>query len=176
MKDVLQSKVFKGIVLGITGLIILFFVFGLGVFTGMERANYSFKWADEYHRNFGGPQGGFFGDFMGMDREFTNANGSFGQIIKIDPTGNTLTIKDVSNVEKDILIGSKTTIIYQRKNIKLSDLKLNESVVVIGEPNSSGQIKAELIRVVPPMPSALINDNSPAQPQTQSQVPNPQQN
>lgn len=151
-EDFFQSKAFKGIILAIAGLIILVFVFGMGVFVGMKRANFSFKWADQYHRNFGGPQNGFFGDFMGMDREFSNANGSFGQIIKIDPAGQTLTIKDVSNVEKNILLNNKTTIVFQRKNMKLSDLKLNDNVVVIGEPNSSGQIIAELIRVMPQPP------------------------
>jgi len=151
-KDFFESKIFKGIILGLAGFIILVFIFGLGVSVGMQRANFSFQWASEYHKNFGGPQGGFLGSFIGMDREFGNANGSFGQIIKIDEASESLTIKDVSNIEKNILIGSQTTIIYQRKNLKLPDLKINDSVVVIGEPNSSGQIQAELIRVMPTPP------------------------
>jgi hypothetical protein len=159
-KDIFESKLFRGIILGIAGLIILVFVFGLGVFVGMKRADFSFRWADEYHRNFGGPKGGFFGDFMGMNNEFANANGSFGQIINIDTSTNTLTIKDVSNVEKNILVNDKTAIIYQRKNIKLPDLKINDSVVVIGEPNNSGQIQAELIRVMPSPPTENNNTQS----------------
>ena len=150
--NIFESKVFKIIVLCIAGLIVLVFVFGLGIFVGTERANFSFRWADEYHRNFGGPQAGFFGDFVGQDRQFTNANGSFGQIIKIDSTSGTITIKGVDNVEKNILTTVKTTIIYQRKNIKLLDLKINENVVVIGDPDSNGQIQAELIRVMAPPP------------------------
>ena len=144
-----QSNLFKGIIIGIAGLLVLMFVFSLGVFVGSKRAEFSFRWADEYHRNFGGPQGGIFGDFMGMDREFPNANGSFGQIIKIDTTANTLTIKDPSNVEKNILVDAKTNIVLQRNNIKLSDLKVDDNIVVVGEPNSSGQIEAVLIRVMP---------------------------
>ncbi|MGD0577282.1 MAG: hypothetical protein ABSA74_04360, partial [Candidatus Staskawiczbacteria bacterium] len=97
MKDFFQSKLFKGIILGVAGLVVLVFVFCLGVFVGTKRADFSFRWADEYHRNFGGPQGGFFGDFIGMDREFTNSNGSFGQIISINPSTNSgqavLTVK-----------------------------------------------------------------------------------
>jgi hypothetical protein len=161
-KDILQSKLFKGIILGVSGLIILVFVFGLGVFVGSERAEFSFKWAAAYHRNFGGPQGGF----LGIIGEPANANGSFGQVIKIDATANTLTIKDSSNVEKNILINDKTTIIYQRKNLKLSDLKLNDNVVVIGDPDNNGQIQAELIRLMP----APKNFGPQAPPQ------NPQQN
>ncbi|MGA2418333.1 MAG: hypothetical protein ABSF55_03790 [Candidatus Staskawiczbacteria bacterium] len=175
MKDILQSKLFRGIILGIAGLIILAFVFGLGVFIGMKRADFSFQWAEEYHQNFGGPQGGIFGNFMGTDREFANANGSFGQIIKIDPATETLTIKDASNnVEKNILVSDKTTIVYQRKNIKLSDLKLNDSVVVIGDPNSSGQIQAELIRVMPQKPgNPPATTTAPTTPATNSNTPPP---
>lgn len=147
-----QSKLFKGIVLGIAGLIILVFVFGLGVFVGTKKADFAFRWADEYHRNFGGPQGGFFGDMMGQD--YTAANGVFGQIIKID--GQTLTIKGKDNVEKSILVSDKTSIVSQRKNIKLSDLKIDDNVVVIGDPNNNGQIQAELIRVMPAAASPQV--------------------
>lgn len=149
INNILESKLFRGVILGIAGLIALGFVFNLGVFVGARRANFSFRWADEYHRNFGGPQGGFFGDFIGTEKEFPNSSGSFGQIIRIDTSANTLTMKDASNVEKNILISKKTTIVYQRKNIGLFDLKINDSIVVIGEPNSTGQIEAVLIRVMP---------------------------
>lgn len=151
-ENIFDSKLFKGIILGIAGLIILTFVFGLGIAVGTKRAEFSFKWAQAYHTNFGGPQGGFLGNMMGQD--FTESNGVFGQIIKIDPsTGSgqaaTLTIKGTDNVEKSILIGDVTTIVFQKKNIKLSDLKISDSVVVIGDPTDNGQIQAELIRVMP---------------------------
>ena len=56
---------------------------------------------------------------MGTDKELPNANGSFGQIIKID--GSTLTVKDNDgdNTEKTILVNDKTIIVAQKKNIKL---------------------------------------------------------
>lgn len=156
-----QSKLFKGIILGIAAFIILSLVFRLGVFIGGKKANFSFRWADEYHRNFGGPQGGFFRDFMGED--FMDDNGLFGQIIKIDPSANsgqaTLTIKDKDNTEKIVLVNDKTTIRYQRGDVKLSDLKVDDNVVVIGEPNASGQIEAKLIRVMPPMPTFIPKDS-----------------
>ena len=161
MKDILQSRLFKWIILGVAGLIILVFVFGLGVFVGSEKADFAYKWAEDYHRNFGGPQGGFFGNFMGTEREMPNANGCFGKIIKIDAASGILTIKDVNNVEKDILAGAGATIIYQRRVMKISDLKIDDNVVVIGAPNGSGQIQAELVRIMPPKSnySALIPQN-----------------
>jgi hypothetical protein len=151
-KDIFDSKLFRGIVLGIACLIILGFVFSLGVLVGTKRAEFSFRWAESYHKNFGGPQGGIFGNLMGSDKEFANANGSFGRIIKID--SNTLTVEDNngSKTEKTILVRDKTIIILQTKNIKLSDLKIGDNVVVVGQPTASGQINAELIRVMPSLP------------------------
>ncbi len=154
--NILESKLFKAIVFGIAILIILVFIFGLGVFVGTKKADFSFRWADQYHRNFGGPQRGFFGDMMGD--QFTNSNGVFGQILKID--GQILTIKGKDNAEKSILVGDETSIIRQRDNIKLSDLKTDDVVVVIGEPNDNGQIEAKLIRVLPPPPMTLRSDIS----------------
>lgn len=144
-----NNKIFGIIILSVAGLVILCLVFGLGVYVGTKKADFSFRWAQAYHTNFGGPQGGFLGGMMGP-QEFTEGNGVFGQIIKID--GQTLTIKGKDNVEKSVLISDKTTIIYQRKNIKVADLKINTSVVVIGDPNNNGQIQAELIRVIPVPP------------------------
>lgn len=152
--NILESKLFKAIVLSIVALIILVFVFGLGVFVGTKKADFSFRWAEQYHRNFGGPQGGFFNDMAG--RQFTDANGVFGQIIKID--GQTLTIKGKGNMETSILVSDKTSIVRQMNNIKLSDLKADDVVVVIGEPNDNGQIEAKLIRVLPPPPVSLRTD------------------
>ena len=157
-KDIFESKLFRTIILSIAGLIILATVFGLGVSVGIKKAEFSFKWADQYHRNFGGPQGGIFGEFMGTGKEFSNSNGSYGQIIKID--NNILTVKDNDgdSTEKNILVSDKTIIIFQRKNIKLSDLKLGTNITVIGEPDNNGQIQAELIRVMPSMPINLPPD------------------
>ena len=106
---------------------------------------------------------------MGMDREFTNSNGIFGQIITI--SNNVLTVKDNDgdNTEKNILVNDKTTIILQRKNIKLSDLKVDDNIVVIGEPDNIGEIQAKLIRVMPAMPKNAPSNNVPALP---TQTPN----
>ena len=153
--NIFESKLFKSIVLGVAVLIVLVFVFGLGVFVGTKKADFSFKWADEYHHNFGGPQGGFFGDFINND--FTSANGVYGQIITIN--GQNVTIKGKDGVEKDVLIDSNTTIRSQRQTKNLSDLKINDNIVVMGEPQSNGQIEAELIRIMPfapPTPGQIV--------------------
>lgn len=160
-EDFWRKKTTRIIVISFLSTIVVIFVFGLGVFVGIQRANFSFQWAEDYHHNFAGPQQGFFGNFMNPGNEFTNSNGSFGKIITI---GNQMiTVKDTNNVEKNILIDSKTSIIFQRKNIKLSDLQEGDNVVIIGDPNSSGEIQAELIRVMPPMQSNTPPSTTPSQ-------------
>jgi hypothetical protein len=141
------------------------FIFGVGVFVGLKKADFSFKWAEEYHRNFGGPRGGFFGNFLGLSHEFPNGNGCFGQIISINIPSKTLAVKDASGLEKNILIDDKTAITYQRQRLAFSDLKMGETIVAIGTPKE-GQIKAELIRVIP---------YPPRQASLKTQIKNPRQ-
>lgn len=150
LKDFFQSKLFKRILCGVGTVVVLLVVFQAGMYVGFRKANFSYKWGENYHRNFGGPRGGFFGDFKGED--FTGANGVAGQIIKID--AQKLTVKGSDNVEKIVLIKADTTINKLRGTIKLADLKVNDYVVAIGEPNNLGQIEAKLIRLMPPPPPA----------------------
>lgn len=145
MKNFFQSKFLQGIIFGLGLIIILLLVFKAGMMVGMRKAKFSYGWGENYHRNFGGPKGGFLRDSPG--RDFIDANGTVGQIIKID--GQTVVVKGRDNVEKIILAQDDTTINRGRENIKLADLKIDDYIVTIGQPNSEGQIKAKLIRVMP---------------------------
>ena len=145
IKNFLSYRVLKIAVLVLVILIVLVLVFSLGVSVGAKKADFSFKWAQEYHNNFGGPKGGVFGNMPGG--EFTESNGVFGKILKID--GQTLTINGRDNIEKTVIVDDKTIITYQKKNIILSDVTVDSDVVVIGIPNDKGQIEAKLIRVLP---------------------------
>jgi hypothetical protein len=152
-----QSKLFKRIILTIGILAVLLFVFWAGMFVDSKKADFSFKWGENYHRNFAGPKQGFFNDFMGND--FVNAHGVFGQIIKIDLSE--LVIEDKDNTEKIVLVKDDTIIRRFRDDVKISDLKVNDYIVVIGDPNDSGQIEAKLIRVMPPPPETSFEMSHP---------------
>ena len=143
-----QSKTFKIILWCIAGFIILLGVFKIGTITGFKKANFSYQWGENYHRNFAGPGNGFFGDFD--DKNFIDAHGVFGQVIKID--GSTLVIRGSNNVEKIVLVKDNIIIERFRNTIKPSDLKIDDYVIVIGEPNDAGQIEAKFIRLSPPPP------------------------
>ncbi len=134
--------------------------FGLGVAVGYHKARFSYAWGENYHRNFGGPRGGMFFGFGGGD--FIDAHGTFGQVIKIEvatKTGeaSTLVLKGKDGVEKIVLVSDDTSITRFRDKLKISDIKNDDYVTIIGEPNDKGQIVAKLIRIIPagsvsPMP------------------------
>ncbi|MFA6227899.1 MAG: hypothetical protein WC668_01800 [Patescibacteria group bacterium] len=145
-----QSKVFLGIILGMMIFVLLLLVFQAGAFVGFKKAEFSYHWSENYQRNFAGPQRGFAEPFQGKD--LINAHGTAGQIIKID--GSTIIIKGNDNVERAVLTKEDTVIRSLRDTIKTGDLKLNDLVVVIGDPaTTSGQITAKLIRVMPTPPA-----------------------
>lgn len=130
INNFLKQKSFKIIVFAVGAVILLLLVFKAGVFVGYKKASFSYRWGENYHRNFG---------------DFINAHGTSGSIIKID--GSTLIVKSGDNVEKTILISEKTTITSRRETIKAGDFKVDDRVVVIGSPNEQGQIEAKFIRL-----------------------------
>lgn len=140
-----QSKTFKIIFVAIGGAIVSLLIFQAGAFMGFKKANFSYRWAENYHQNFGGPRQGFFEDFKG--RDFIDAHGVFGQIIKIDDL--TVVIKGRDDVEKIVSVKDNTVIERFRDAIKITDLKIDDYIIVIGEPNDVGQIEAKFIRLMP---------------------------
>lgn len=148
IKQIFQSRAFKIALKIIVGLIVALIIFKLGMIAGFYKANFSYKWGENYHRNFGGPEKGFMIDFEGKD--FTDSHGTVGQIIKIDK--NSVVIKDKDSVEKIIIVNDDTSIKKFQEKIKLTDLKIDDYVIIIGKPNDQGQIEAKFIRIMPPAP------------------------
>lgn len=143
-----QSKSFKVGLIVLGALIVLLLVFKAGVFVGYKKAQFSYRWGENYHRNFAGPRRGFFEDFRRgfSDRgDFINAHGTFGSVIKVD--GNIIVVKDKDDVEKTIVVADNATIRKGRESIKVSDIKVGDKIVIIGSPNEQGQIEAKFIRV-----------------------------
>ncbi len=140
-----QKDIFKWVIIGLLGVIAVFLVLAIGIKIGEKKARFFYHCAENYHRMFAGPRGGFFGDWRNFpDKEFIQAHGNFGEIIETKE--NELVIKG-RDVEKVILITKKTIIQKRRENIKKEDLKVGNFVVVIGSPNEEGKIEAKIIRV-----------------------------
>ncbi|KKW21970.1 MAG: hypothetical protein UY62_C0014G0009 [Parcubacteria group bacterium GW2011_GWF2_50_9] len=146
VKKFFQNRdVLKWVIIGLAGFVILVLVFGAGVKVGTLKARYSYRWADNYHKNFAGPRGGFLGDWQRFPAgDFIGGHGAFGEIIEIKDNG--FVVKGRENVEKVIITAEDTTITKGRETIK-DGLKVGDRVVIIGSPNEEGQIEAKLIRV-----------------------------
>ncbi|MCX6716945.1 MAG: hypothetical protein NTV72_03405 [Candidatus Taylorbacteria bacterium] len=153
-ENLFKSKVFKRTFWILVGIILAILIFRMGMFVGYRRASFSFEWGNNYFRNFAG---GKMGDRdgpngplgMGEDRDFIDAHGAFGQIIKIE--GNSIFSKGSDGVERVITASTSTEIRRFKEMIKFSDLKSDDRIVVIGRPDSAGKIEAKFIRVLPPL-------------------------
>src|SRR5260221_14284194 len=140
-----QSKKFSRALVVLGAIVLALLIFSAGVAVGFKKASFSYRWGENYHRNFGGPRGGFLVPFSGS--EYENAHGAFGKIIKMELP--TLTIVAPGQSEKSIVLSGGSVVRRAQETIKPSDLKLNDFIVVIGEGNSNGQIAARLVRVMP---------------------------
>ncbi len=157
VRSLTGSKKFKMVLSGIGGIIIVLLIFKIGMVAGFKKASFSYRWGENYHRNFAGPKQGFFNDVVGDD--FIESHGVFGQIIEVASSTEgtstkvaTIIIRGQDNVEKIVIVNKDTVIRRFQDNIMATELKVDENIVVIGEPNDSGQIEAKLIRVFPSPP------------------------
>lgn len=144
-KESLYSDVLKWAIIGLLGFIVVILIFSMGMWVGGLKAKYSYRWAESYHKNFGGPKGGFLGDWRRFPAgDFIDGHGAFGEIIELDDTG--FVIKGRGDIEKIIVTAEDTVIKKGRETIE-GELQVGDKVTVIGSPNEEGQIRAKFIRV-----------------------------
>ncbi len=150
IKNILESKSFRAVIYTLGALVLAFMIFQAGSVSGFRKASFGRDWGKNYDMNFGSPHrgpgmmGGEFGDFGNLP----NAHGAIGKIIKIE-LPNIIVQDEKDNTEKVIVINKDTQIRKVRDQIAEDGLKVDDSVVIIGAPNSSGQIEARLIRILP---------------------------
>jgi len=157
IKQSFESKTLRFLLWAIGIVIVLLITFKAGEFVGTNKAEFSYRWGENYYRSFAGPQKGLSGEIR--DQDFLEGHGTLGSILKI--SSSTLTIKDDDGTEKSITISSTTAFRSFRNEITMSDLKIDDQVAIIGSPNDAGQIDAKLIRVLPPMPLATSSQSGP---------------
>jgi len=160
MKEFIQSKRFKIVAAIVGGLVVVIVIFAGGVAVGLHKARFSENFGKNYEQNFMGSRfqdggrggmmgsrGGFAGGMMNQfeGRDLRNSYGLSGTVISI--TDNNIVIKDRDNKENTVTVSDKTLIKSQGDNLKLSDLKVNDNIVVMGNPGDNGAVNASLIRV-----------------------------
>lgn len=146
-----QSGIFRGVLYGVGGMVILLLVFQAGVFVGFKKAMFSSQWAKNYSESFF-PRPEMAPPFMikirpGEPRGFMNSHGAFGEIIKIE--GSVIAVKGQDEVEKNILISDGTVIEKDFEKLGIADLQMGDEVIIFGSPNDAGQIEAKLVRILP---------------------------
>ncbi|MDD4989277.1 MAG: hypothetical protein PHV42_02525 [Candidatus Pacebacteria bacterium] len=148
IKEVYESKKARHIFFGICIAIIALLIFQAGIFVGFKKAEFSEQLGENYYQAFGtssrGPVGFFREDIAG-------GHGASGKIVRINLP--TLVISNSDNTEKVIIITDDTLIRRFRDQIAATDIKVGDLAIVLGEPDTKGQISAKLIRLLPPPPS-----------------------
>lgn len=154
LKEMFKPTHLNKLLIILAAAVVLIFVFTAGVLVGHEKGRFSRAWGENYYRNIMGPGGSGRG-MMDFGRPEFNPHSGFGQIIKIE--GNNIIVKGPDNVEKIIVVDDRTAIQKFNQSLKITDLKVDDYIVVIGRPNSQGQVEAKLIRV---MPAPMLNNSN----------------
>ncbi len=143
------------IALALAGLAAAFLIFAAGVFVGFHKAEFSYRWAENYRANFIGSRavGGMMGAMFGKlgERGFIDPYGAAGKIIEIDSAAGgqpSLIVKGEDGAEKTILV-KKDAIRKFSESAKIGDLQIGDFIVAIGRPNDQGQIEAKFVRIMP---------------------------
>jgi hypothetical protein len=138
-KNFSRAKIFHFVIGFIIFLIILLATFQAGRFVGFHQAGFSGRLGDNYYRMMGGR--GFWSD------DLPSSHGAVGKIIKINLP--TLVVVGPDNLEKIIKVSEKTLVHRFHEAIKVSDLKVGDFIVTLGEADKTLQIEAKLIRLLP---------------------------
>lgn len=152
-----QSKGFQITIIVIGVIIVALTIFQAGMFVGFKKASFSYGFGENYYQNFGGRMmdknfDGMMGGFP-QGGELENSHGTIGKIVKISLP--TIVVDDRDGIEK-IVVTSKDTVVREfRDNIELKNLKVGDSIVVIGTPNDKSQIEAKIIRLMPSPPDMI---------------------
>src|SRR3989344_8974532 len=149
IKKAIASQISFRFLYGIGILIAAFFIFSAGVTVGFHKAYFGRAWQEHYGENFGPGYGNtrFLGIGAKMPDYFPNAHGVIGKIIKTGPEG--MIVIDKSGMEKMIFFNEGVEVQKGGSRIQISDLNIDDFVVVIGSSDDKGVIQAKFARILP---------------------------
>ncbi|MFA5925511.1 MAG: hypothetical protein WC831_01125 [Parcubacteria group bacterium] len=155
-QEATKSKMIKVAALAIGVFLVILASFAGGVAVGLKKARFSYKFGENYERNFvgshrirpdfpPGPQARPGLPFDPESRDFRNAHGLAGAVISI--SDNNIIVRDRDGKENTVAVTDKTIIKRQSDDIKIGDLKKDDRIVVMGSPGDNGVVNADLVRV-----------------------------
>ncbi|HBD24437.1 MAG: hypothetical protein A2566_01440 [Candidatus Zambryskibacteria bacterium RIFOXYD1_FULL_40_13] len=148
IKNFIQSRVFRGILIGLAIAVAILVIFQAGVFIGYRKATFGHHFGDNFERNFKDPKGmsfGFRGGPAGMG--MPGGHGAAGKIVSIALP--LIVVAGPDNLEKTLVIDEDTEIREFQNTITKDKLQVGDFIIVLGTPNEAGEIEAKLIRLAP---------------------------
>jgi hypothetical protein len=156
----LQSEKYSKLITTLGILLAVLVIFGAGVFVGYRKADFSYRWSDNYYRDFGGPHSPFAPTGTSdADDNAPTPHGAFGTVIGVNLPN--FAVKGPNEAEKVIVIGPQTVIRSMHNLGTTTDIKMGQSVIIIGEPDDQGQINASFVRIMPPPPPSSYPTSPP---------------
>jgi hypothetical protein len=129
----------------IATLILLLAVFQLGMMVGFRKAAFTLHWNEHYQQNLVGPAPRMF-EPPNSDA-YINAHGVSGKVLRNE--GMQLILQDRDALEKSVRMNDRTLIRRLRDGVSSSRIMIDDHVIILGEPNSNGEINAKFIRILP---------------------------
>lgn len=123
-------------------LALLLITFQAGVLVGLHRAEFSRNLGDNYYRMFGDRH-------LGGPRPL--GYGVTGKVLSVGTS--TLVVAAPDNTERIVRLAPGTFVRRLGEGATTTDIRVNDSVIVIGTPDPSGEITAKLIRLLPYEPN-----------------------
>lgn len=158
-----EAKTVRGIVIGLGLAAVALLIFVAGMQVGYHQARFEHSFGDNYDRMFVGPHEaghgyGFGTPFSGRP-DGMNDHGAVGEVVSA--SSSQFVVAGIDNVEKTIVVSPRTIVRQYRNNATLADIHVGSFVVVIGSPTATGDIAADVVRLVPPPPGFRTVTSSP---------------
>lgn len=136
-----QRRIAISIIAVVAGLLIL----RLGMFIGHVQAALSLRAGDNYFRAIDGRDAR--NTLFFVSNDMPSAHGAVGRVLSVSLP--TFVVASPDNVEKTVVVSTGTVVRRFRDAIPATDIKPNDFTVVLGNPDGSGRIRAELVRIMP---------------------------
>lgn len=132
----------------ITGVVLVAVAsFAFGFSAGLHKARYSYRFGENYERNFMKAERQEMKDrvMQKMDGKlFRSGHGVAGEILSI--AGESIIVSGPEDQENNVVLSDTTVIMKGGEKASLTDLQLGARIVVLGKPSEDGSIQADLIR------------------------------